>query len=216
MGAEVLSLDEPVIFNCTGLGAATLFGDDELVPARGQLVFVPPDDRIDYLTIGGGESVLYMFPRSDGLCCGTFERGASHLTADAATTERIVREHARISREMRIVNDLTLWQHEVRGLAQRHARRGAVAIPGQVTGRRASRRQLTSTSAAFPAIDSSGSSGPEGIRTARRQHRLLGLHGTIGPGGVPLHRRSSLARVRAALALVREGGWRRRVARAGR
>ena len=28
-------------------------------------------------------------------------------------------------------------------------------------------------------------SGPEGIRTARRQHRLLGLHGSIGPDGEP-------------------------------
>ena len=28
-------------------------------------------------------------------------------------------------------------------------------------------------------------SGPEGIRTARRQHRLLGLHGAIGPDGEP-------------------------------
>ena len=28
--------------------------------------------------------------------------------------------------------------------------------------------------------------GPEGVRTARRQHRLLGLHGTLGPDGEPL------------------------------
>ena len=28
--------------------------------------------------------------------------------------------------------------------------------------------------------------GPEGVRTARRQHRLLGLHGTVGPDGEPL------------------------------
>ena len=28
--------------------------------------------------------------------------------------------------------------------------------------------------------------GPEGIRTSRRQHRLLGLHGTLGADGVPL------------------------------
>jgi uncharacterized protein len=27
--------------------------------------------------------------------------------------------------------------------------------------------------------------GPEGVRTARRQHRLLGLHGTLGPDGEP-------------------------------
>lgn len=28
--------------------------------------------------------------------------------------------------------------------------------------------------------------GPEGVRTSRRQHRLLGLKGTLGPGGTPL------------------------------
>lgn len=28
--------------------------------------------------------------------------------------------------------------------------------------------------------------GPEGVRTSRRQHRLLGLHATLDPGGVPL------------------------------
>ena len=101
--AEVLALDEPVIFNCTGLGAGLLFGDDEIVPVRGQLAFVPPDDRLDYLTVGGGQGLLYMFPRSDGLLLGgTFERGATHLTPDPATTERIVHEHARIAREMRL------------------------------------------------------------------------------------------------------------------
>ena len=101
--SQVLALNEPVIFNCTGLGAATLFDDPALVPVRGQLVFMPPDDRLDYLTIGGGQGVLYMFPRPDGILLGgTFERGASHLTPDAATTERIVREHARIAREMRL------------------------------------------------------------------------------------------------------------------
>jgi uncharacterized protein YcbX len=28
--------------------------------------------------------------------------------------------------------------------------------------------------------------GPEGVRTSRRHYRLLGLHGTLGPDGVPL------------------------------
>jgi uncharacterized protein YcbX len=27
--------------------------------------------------------------------------------------------------------------------------------------------------------------GPEGVRTSRRQHRLIGLHGTLGPDGQP-------------------------------
>ncbi|HUF48963.1 MAG TPA: FAD-dependent oxidoreductase [Vicinamibacterales bacterium] len=100
---DVLSVDEPVVFNCTGLGAAALFGDTELVPVRGQLEFLPPDERLDYLTIGGGDGVLYMFPRSDGILLGgTFERGASHLSPDEATTNRIVTEHARLAHAMRL------------------------------------------------------------------------------------------------------------------
>lgn len=45
--------------------------------------------------------------------------------------------------------------------------------------------------------------GPEGVRTSRRQHRLLGLHGTLDPSGRPLvdgHAWDSSE----ALALVRE------------
>ena len=101
--AEVLSQPEPVIFNCTGLGARTLFADDELTPVRGQLVFMPADERVDYLTHGSGQGLLYMFPRADGILLGgTYERGATHLEPDAETTERIVREHARMFAGMRI------------------------------------------------------------------------------------------------------------------
>lgn len=101
--SEVLSLPEPVIFNCTGLGAGALFEDAEIVPVRGQLVFVPPDDRLDYLTVGGGNGLLYMFPRSDGILLGgTYERGATHLTPDPETTRRIVSEHARMAAAMRL------------------------------------------------------------------------------------------------------------------
>jgi D-amino-acid oxidase len=94
---EVLSLSERVVFNCTGLGAAALFGDDELVPAKGQLVFLPPDPAVDYLTIGGGSDSLYMFSRSDVLLLGgTFGLGDWSLHADPQQTERIVREHQRV------------------------------------------------------------------------------------------------------------------------
>jgi D-amino-acid oxidase len=94
---EVLSLPERVVFNCTGLGAAALFGDDELVPAKGQLVFLPPDPAVDYLTIGGGSDSLYMFSRSDVLLLGgTFELGDWSLHPDPQQTERIVREHQQL------------------------------------------------------------------------------------------------------------------------
>jgi D-amino-acid oxidase len=101
--AEVLTLREPVVINCTGLGAGALFGDDEMLPIRGQLVFLPPDERVDYLTHGGGRGLLYMFPRADGLLLGgTFERGATHLEADVETTTRIIDQHARLFAGMRI------------------------------------------------------------------------------------------------------------------
>jgi hypothetical protein len=45
--------------------------------------------------------------------------------------------------------------------------------------------------------------GPEGVRTARRQHRLLGLHGTSGPDGDPLIDGQPWQSPRA-LALVRQ------------
>ena len=50
--------------------------------------------------------------------------------------------------------------------------------------------------------------GPEGVRTSRRQHRLLGLHGTLDPSGRPLvdghpwDSREALALVRAAAATM--------------
>jgi glycine/D-amino acid oxidase-like deaminating enzyme len=94
---ELLTLPEPVIFNCTGLGARALFGDEELVPAKGQLVFFPPDPDVDYLTIGGGEGNLYMFSRSDVLLLGgTFKPGDWSTNPEPAETERILREHQRL------------------------------------------------------------------------------------------------------------------------
>ena len=101
--SEVLALEEPVIFNCTGLGARDLFDDDELIPVRGQLVFMAADERVDYCTHGSGEGLLYMFPRADGILLGgTFERNATHLEPDMETTARIVQQHARLFQGMRI------------------------------------------------------------------------------------------------------------------
>lgn len=92
--ADVLVLPEPVIFNCTGLGAAALFDDTDLVPVKGQLVYLPPDPAVDYMTFGGGQGILHMFPRRDVLLLGgTFKKGDSSRNVEVAETERIVREH---------------------------------------------------------------------------------------------------------------------------
>jgi D-amino-acid oxidase len=99
---QVLSLDEPVVFNCTGLGAAALFGDDELQPAKGQLVFVLPDPAVDFATIGAGRGVTYMFPRTGELVLGgSWDRGNWDRTPDPDITERIVEDHRALFDAMR-------------------------------------------------------------------------------------------------------------------
>jgi glycine/D-amino acid oxidase-like deaminating enzyme len=100
--SEIDALAQPVIFNCTGLGAAILVGDGELIPIKGQTSFVPPDAEVDFATIGGGPGSLYMFPRSDGILLGgTFERGVATLNADPKQTARIVRSHQALFDAMR-------------------------------------------------------------------------------------------------------------------
>jgi glycine/D-amino acid oxidase-like deaminating enzyme len=95
--AEVLALEEPVIFNCTGLGAKALFGDDELTPIKGQLVYLPPDPDVDWCSVGGGEELLYMFSRSDALVLGgTYKKGDWSMHVEPEQTARIVAGHQRL------------------------------------------------------------------------------------------------------------------------
>jgi len=99
--ADVLTLRETVIFNCTGLGAAALFDDPDLVPAKGQLVYLPPDPAVDYMTFGGGfggeHGFLHMFPRRDVLILGgTFKLGDSSRNVEPDETQRIVQEHKKL------------------------------------------------------------------------------------------------------------------------
>ena len=39
---DLISLAEPIVVNCTGLGSYTLFNDKELVPVKGQLTALVP------------------------------------------------------------------------------------------------------------------------------------------------------------------------------
>jgi len=91
--ADVLAATaEPVIVNCTGLGAKELTGDPELEPVRGQLSVLAPQPAVDYVTLHGGR---YMFPRSDGVVLGgTFQHGDADLAPDPAAERRILADHA--------------------------------------------------------------------------------------------------------------------------
>ena len=96
---EVAALPERVVVNCTGLGAAELFGDEQLLPVKGQLTILFPQPEVDYIAIQRG---LYMFPRSDGILLGgTFERGDASLDVDPEAERRIVEGHRRLFAGMR-------------------------------------------------------------------------------------------------------------------
>ena len=89
---ELLMLDEPVIMNCTGLGAKPLFGDEELHPVKGQLTVLLPQPKVNYGVVGGG---LYMLPRRDGIILGV-TREANDWTLEPSDTEmeRVMNGHA--------------------------------------------------------------------------------------------------------------------------
>jgi D-amino-acid oxidase len=92
---SVRELPHPLIVNCTGLGAAALFGDAEMLPIKGQLTVLAPQSEVDYMTVGPGD--LYMMPRHDGIILGgTHERGEWSLEPNPAEISRIVQGHRRL------------------------------------------------------------------------------------------------------------------------
>lgn len=92
---EVLRLPEPVVFNCTGLGARALFNDEKLIPVRGQLEILLPQPEVDYCYLGPG----YMFPRSDGIVLGgTFEPRQWSTEPSKETTDGLLNSHTSIMR----------------------------------------------------------------------------------------------------------------------
>ncbi len=91
---QVMALPEKLVFNCTGLGAHALFGDEELMPIRGQLAILLPQSEVNYAYLSGS---LYMFPRADGIVLGgTFERGQWDATPQPDAIARILDRHAAV------------------------------------------------------------------------------------------------------------------------
>lgn len=88
--AELEQLPGDALVNCLGLGAGALFDDEALVPIRGQLVHLEPQE-LPYLLSHRG----YLFPRSDVVVLGgSAERGVTDVRPDRARCEGILRLHA--------------------------------------------------------------------------------------------------------------------------
>ena len=106
---QLATLEEPAVVNCTGLGSKELIGDTELVPLKGQLHVLAPQEGVDYSTTGGLKldiespgGFLYMMPRRDGIVLGgTSERDVWTLEPNEQERERILRRHTELFASMK-------------------------------------------------------------------------------------------------------------------
>jgi glycine/D-amino acid oxidase-like deaminating enzyme len=105
---DLMTLREPIVMNCTGLGARDLFGDQDLVPLKGQLTVMVPQPEVQYHTNGGvppvpGASLgIHMMARSDGIVLGgTSQRGLWTLEPDEEERKRVVDSHIAVFGAMR-------------------------------------------------------------------------------------------------------------------
>jgi glycine/D-amino acid oxidase-like deaminating enzyme len=90
---DLMTLEEPIVVNCTGLGSLTLFDDKELVPIKGQLTAIVPQAEVTYRASGrtasGGQASIN--PRSDGIVVGNLQdRGNWSLEPDEDVRRRNV------------------------------------------------------------------------------------------------------------------------------
>jgi hypothetical protein len=109
---ELAALREPIVINCTGLGAKDLFGDQELLPLKGQLTVLTPQSEVNYHTNGGvppvpGASLgIHMMARNDGIILGgTSQRGVWSLEPDEAERKRVVDSHIAVFGAMKGVRN---------------------------------------------------------------------------------------------------------------
>jgi len=105
--SQLQQLAEPVIFNCTGLGARALFDDQGLTPAKGQLTVLLPQPEVNYMAVM--EDGLYMFPRTDGILLGgTFEKDEWSLSVNETAKARIFKGHAQFFGSFRVCQHAAL------------------------------------------------------------------------------------------------------------
>jgi D-amino-acid oxidase len=104
---DVAALDETVVVNCTGLGAKALFGDPELIPLKGQLIALIPQEEVDYSTNGGVVNsapglFVHMMPRRDGIILGgTSERDVWTTEINEDERKRVVEGHMQLFQSMK-------------------------------------------------------------------------------------------------------------------
>jgi glycine/D-amino acid oxidase-like deaminating enzyme len=93
--ADLMTLTEPVVVNCTGLGSRELFADQTMLPVKGQLSVLIPQPEVNYEASGGSDRFsgarMSAMPRSDGIAIGsTMERNVWTLEPNEEARQRNV------------------------------------------------------------------------------------------------------------------------------
>ncbi len=92
---DFMSLEEPLVVNCTGLGAKQLFDDQVMIPVKGPITVLVPQPEVKY-TAGG------MAPRASGIVLGHVNQpGVSSLDVDEEAQIRVVESAMRTFSGMR-------------------------------------------------------------------------------------------------------------------
>jgi D-amino-acid oxidase len=93
---EDVDLEFDLVVNCAGIGARELVQDVDLEPHRGQVAIVPRIDGLSALIVCDDEPLMYAIPRTNDCVFGGTNEVSDNLTADPATTSRIVAECSRV------------------------------------------------------------------------------------------------------------------------
>ena len=90
--ADFASLPEKTLINCTGYGARALFGDQSVIPVRGQLARLIPQPEVSY---GLTYDYVSLVPRRDGMVVQAYGADESIGYGDDSTApDRAEAEHA--------------------------------------------------------------------------------------------------------------------------
>ena len=92
---ELSALPQAAVIHCTGYGARQLFSDETIVPVRGQIAWLIPQEGVNY---GLNYENLYVLARRDGIVVQPSPQGDdtgwndSNEQADQAEAEAGVRD----------------------------------------------------------------------------------------------------------------------------
>ncbi len=95
--ANLEGLAQKTVVNCMGLGSGKVFGDESIIPARGQLSFLLPQNDIEYgyAVVTPQHGLLYSFPRKTGILLGgSVDKGDWDLQPREDEIRRMVDGHA--------------------------------------------------------------------------------------------------------------------------